>query len=672
MRRSRLILLLFAALGAANAFGQADISAQIGRPSPPAGQWHRGRMKLAHTNQAPKIDGKLDDACWKAATHGKGFFRLLSNDPVMDQTEVWMCADKENLYFAFHCTDRNPATILAKETQRNGNLNQDERVVVVIDSQSLHHDSSAFWVNAIGTQLQEMEGGVADNQAWQGDWHAATSRCDDGWIAEMSIPFRLLHYPKGAHSFGMFVARRKPDESNFTCWPYMPPQSDTGSIAQYATDFDDINPPYYAPKPTVSPYMLATTGQGTSARFGMDVKYPLTTSITGVATVKPDFQTVEGAVQDISFSYTEKYVPDRRPFFAEGGGVIDDSFLFYSQRIADVDFGLKVAGKNGPTTLGLLSTSSSIGDKQSANVATFDQQFGQYSGMGGTFLSSHQTGSEGEVAQVRAYYGWAKGMRNVRFFSNATQAWLGNGQHGQSLFANVNTYAGKGQLNGNLYVVKTDAGFDNPLGLVDETNTQGVGMNLNTFNVYDHGAVEKRNFYLSGSSFNHCDGSFFHRYIYAGSEFDMRNGMGYGVDLTLGSREKYADRSLSGKVLWNQKSLLSKGSLSVDFGRRQDMPYRFTALNQGFAANKQLSFDLSFGDLRLGSDSQTQTILTGTYRIDPLQSFGGRMVSQGSKTNVYFSYGHRTRKGNDMFVLLGDPNSPTTQRSVTLKMVWSF
>lgn len=627
---------------------------------------------MAKAEVAPKIDGKLDDACWKTATHGEGFFRFLSTDPVREQTEVWFCADKENLYVAFHCLESHPETIQAKETQRNGNLNQDDRVAIFIDSQSSKHNASLFWVNARGTQTQEMEGGTADNQAWQGDWQAMTSRTSDGWLVEVAIPFRLLRYPKGAKSFGMFVVRRKASETNFTCWPYMPPQSDTGSVAQYVPDFDGLNLPTYAPRPTILPYMLSSAGQGTSARFGLDVKYPISTTLTGLATIKPDFQTVEGAVQDISFSYTEKFIPDRRPFFAEGGEFLDDSFLFYSQRIPNVDYGVKVTGKTGPTTIGLLATAATVGDKQNAMVATFDQEVSQYGTFGGTYLESHQAGVAGQVAQVRGGFGSAKGLRNYVFWGNFTQAWQGNGQEGHSVFGIFRSYAGKGQLNGNISYGETNAGFANPLGLVSEVDSKGINLNLNEFDVFDKGLVENRSFYLSADSFSHIDGSIFHNNATLGGEFSLRSGLGFGLNGSVGRRENFHDRSVNGFINWNGKTLLSRGSVSLETGRRENKPYRFTSVSQGFPINKFLSFSLSLGQLELGSDTQTQTILSGLYRIDPLQSFGGRMVSQDGKTNVYLSYGRKTRKGNDLFILLGDPNALTTRKSISLKMVWSL
>lgn len=672
MKRSRFASLGVALVATSIAHGQAEISRMIESPAPPVGGWTRLSQQIPKIAAAPSIDGKLDDACWKEALHERGFYRFVSKDPVHEQTEVWMCADKEKIYLAFHCLESNPNSVSAKETQRNGNLEQDDRIGVVIDSQGTRRNASVFWVNARGTQNQEMEGGTADNQAWQGDWHAATTKTADGWIVEMAVPFRLLRYPKNARKFGMLVVRKKSSETNFTSWPYAPPECDNGRVTQFLGEFDGIEPPAYAPKPIVLPYTLATTGEGNSARFGLDVKYPFSTTLTGVATVKPDFQTVEGAVTDLSFSYTEKFVPDRRPFFAEGGGFLDDSFLFYSQRISDVDFGLKVTGKQGPTTIGLLSTAAGVGTKQQAKVFSFDQELGSYSNIGATFLENRESGSFGQVAQARLQYGWAKGLRKSTFFGNVTASKNEGDQKGNSYYLQFRTNAGKNQLNGNAYLVQTDKGFGNPLGLVDNVDIKGAGINVFTFNVFDKGAIEDRDYYLNLSSFDHIDGSFFQKALYYGTDYNMRNGWSYSLGGSVGQREEFHDRLVSASVGWNRKTLLSKGGVSIDQGRRENKDYRFVAVNQGVPIGKRMSLNFSLGQQDLGGDLQNQAVLSGTYRIDPMQSFGGRLVAQGGNTNLYLSYGKRTRKGNDIFLLIGDPNSQKTRHSISLKMVWSL
>lgn len=436
------------ALGGSVAHGQDSIlSSQI--PNPPIpGEWKKTTYHIPRTETAPKIDGKLDDACWKQALRTTGFYRFRSDDPVKEQTEAWICADKTRLYIAFHCLDSHPELIRAHETQREGDIERDDYVHIAIDSQGTRRSVSEFSVNARGTQRTRIDGGSADNLTWAGDWTAATQRVADGWIAEISIPFALMRYPRGAQNFPLALLRQIPRETNMEVWPYLPRTGDSNPLV-YLHDFTGIEPPYYAPRFVFLPYVLGTAGKTTALRSGLDVKYPISTTLTGVATLFPDFETVEQAVTDLSFSYTEKFVPDRRPFFAEGSGYLQDSFLFYSQRIADVDGGLKVVGKQGQTTISALGTTSQSGAGQSAFMTSVNQDMGAFSQLGLAVLGNNVDGlPSNRVAQLNGGYGWMKGGRQVTFYGNTTNSWVADGRTGQNHYMQISTEGKRGQLGG--------------------------------------------------------------------------------------------------------------------------------------------------------------------------------------------------------------------------------
>ena len=69
--------------------------------------------------------------------------------------------------------------------------------------------------------------------------------------------------------------------------------------------------------PYLMPSGLVTGGRG-QVQMGLDVRYQPTPELTSVATLNPDFASVEGAVESIGFSRSERFVPDARPFFLEG------------------------------------------------------------------------------------------------------------------------------------------------------------------------------------------------------------------------------------------------------------------------------------------------------------------------------------------------------------------
>ena len=98
------------------------------------------------------------------------------------------------------------------------------------------------------------------------------------------------------------------------------------------------------------PYAIGGIVDGqASGKAGMDARYLLTPDLTAVGTLNPDFSTIEGAIQSIQFSHRERFLPDYRPFFTEGGDTIfsqinnnDIRAFFYPQRIQGFNVGGKV------------------------------------------------------------------------------------------------------------------------------------------------------------------------------------------------------------------------------------------------------------------------------------------------------------------------------------------
>jgi hypothetical protein len=352
---------LFGCIASANA------QRQTGKVENTPSGWTRVSLVASSCTKPPKIDGILDDQCWKNAGRAQNFARLTS--PVVQQTEAWACADSTHLYIAFHCFDSHMNQIRSAETQRNGNTWVDDSVSVDIDSQDNRKSYSQFTVTPRGTQNENLEGGTADNITWAGDWRAATHLEKNGWTVEISIPFALLRYPKNVHSFGLQLERKLARETSNSYWPERPAKSQTDPI-EYFAELTNISPELYRPKPIFLPYTLLTAGEGNSAKFGMDIKYPLSTGFTGLATINPDFATVEQNVTSISFSYTQKYISDQRPFFAEGSGFFPYSDIFYSPSVGNIDEGLKFTGKENGNSVGLLATNENGPDHQTVTVAS--------------------------------------------------------------------------------------------------------------------------------------------------------------------------------------------------------------------------------------------------------------------------------------------------------------
>jgi hypothetical protein len=677
------------------------LSAAIPRPTPPSAITSITVPMLPASVAPPKIDGHIDDACWRRALHAVGFFRYSGSAPVTEQTEAWICCDRKRLYFAFHCIDSTPGHIRTSETQRDGTIWHDDFVGVDIDSQNTHRNLSSFCVSANGTQNGQIEGGTADNIAWTGDWHGASARTKDGWTCEIEIPFRLLRYTRGTHSFGMLLYRQLSRETNLTCWPYMPPGGDQEE-GRYMTPFTGLQPPSLAARPVILPYFL--TQQGASGggappahdQVGLDVKIPITTTMTGIATVNPDFLTVEQDVTNIAFSYTEKYLQDHRPFFADGSNFLPYQDIFYSNRIGQIDEGVKVVGKDGLTTVGLLALTRSDSDNfdlatdaglggQSAYVVDLRRDLGAFSSAAVNLVGDAEQGQpDNEVAKFEGVYGIHIGQRRrLTFQEDYIPSWDGGLDRGAKEYAAVDSNPEPGRPNVHVEYDSAAPDFTANLGYDPDLDYRGEQIAAEQDNHFDRGGpIESYETDAVLESYQHFTGGFYRRTLAEHADITMRSGWSYDVTHSEAGHDQYRDHTNDANVAWNNKRLFQRGNVEVTTGTVAGAPYRYVDVHQGILLARPLSLATEVSTSRDGTLNEDQEIVTGTYRLDTTRTIAGRLVRQAGHdptlapgteppqgANLYLSFSQRARNGNDYFLLIGDPNAIATRGLVTLKVI---
>ena len=550
---------------------------------------------------------------------------------------------------------------------------------------------SSFLVSAIATQQDFREGGTADNISWAGDWKARTKRTDDGWIAEISIPYRLLRYPKGAKTFGVLLQRKLGREATSQVWPYVPSEAQMWEKrAQYMHDLTGIAPPSFAPKPTFLPFILTSAGDNGTVKAGMDIKYPLTTTVTGVATLFPDFRTIEQAVADINFSYNEQFVEDRRPFFAEGADYLPGPNLFYSRRIETVDQGIKVVGKNGATTIGLVGTTNQQREKQRQSlILHLAQDIGALNRVAVNVVADDLKGEpNNRLENISGTYAVERGSLRLTLNADATRSQLDGGKQGGMENVNLRFSSKPGHLNGRVGYNSVSPDFVSRLGLISDVNRRGYVVNLWQFNNFDKGYIESYEFDSGTFYNNHFDGSFFNRDAFIFGSAQNRRGYGVDASYSAGQRQESPDEARFRDHLynigfsWNRKSIFQRGRIGYGSGAQGGEKYRTFNIGQGFLLRRGLSLNGDYVRETFGSDITRRLIVTGTYRLDSNRAVSGRVIqTQGSSpngygppqgTNFYIGYSQRMPRGEDIYFLIGDPNATSTRNQVTLKLLRPF
>jgi hypothetical protein len=305
---------------------------------------------------APVIDGKDDDAVWRAAPAASGF-RMWRPTEGKDprpgfKTEAKIGYDASNLYVFVRAFDPHPDSIITL-LERRDTYTSSDMIWVFVDSYRDRRTGYEFGVNAAGVKMDmAIYDDGNEDAAWDAVWDVATHIDSLGWTAEYRIPLSQMRYSSDkSHIFGFLIDRNIYRYSERVSWPLLR-QSKPGFVSQFGAleGISDLETPR---RMEAVPYVV--TKQATEVinnRFtnksrvsmGGDVKYRLAPSVTLDATINPDFGQVESDPSVLNLTAYESFFDERRPFFVAGQGLFrygincsavncNGENLFYSRRI---------------------------------------------------------------------------------------------------------------------------------------------------------------------------------------------------------------------------------------------------------------------------------------------------------------------------------------------------
>ena len=313
-------------------------------------------LTAVKTQQAPAIDGRLDDDIWQAAPLATEFVQSFPSYgiPATTKTEVRILYDDNAVYIAAHLYD-NPALIRKQLTARDGEQRQDvDYFSVFFDTYNDQQNGFQFLVTTANVQSDTKLNANASygfgefgDRTWDAVWQSQVNMLADGWAVEMRIPYISLRFAKkDVQTWGLQFLRftRRTNESSY--WNPVNP-NENGYIQQFGsyTALKDIKPPL---RLSFSPYLtggVRKNPEGSSKETdwlrngGMDVKYGINESFTLDATLIPDFGQVVSDNVINNLSPFEIRFQENRPFFTEGTELFNKAGLFYSRRIGAVPGG---------------------------------------------------------------------------------------------------------------------------------------------------------------------------------------------------------------------------------------------------------------------------------------------------------------------------------------------
>ena len=394
------------------------------------------------------LDGNLDEPVWQQAIHISNFTQreLNVNEPATERTEVAVVYTSKTLYIGFWGYDSEPDKLVAREMKRDFKWDQEDNFELIIDTYNDDRNGFLFVINpnAARADAQVLDNGGSFNIFWNGVWNARTIKTDQGWFAEIEIPFSTLKFSTDAEQvWGINFERNIRRKREQILWQGWSRDSELELLNRAGTlvGLDRIRSRKFI---EIKPYGIAGREFGTEQKndilsAGGDINYLITPTLRMNLTFNTDFAQVEADRQQINLTRFPLFFPERREFFLEGQDYFDMGMgryilPFYSRRIGlaedrstvPIIAGARLLGKVRNSTIGVMSMQTASRDSiPSTNYTVFNwrQDVLKQSTLGILSANKYENGRWHSTTGAYARYSTSRlfGSKNLNIGSSFTQ-----------------------------------------------------------------------------------------------------------------------------------------------------------------------------------------------------------------------------------------------------------
>jgi hypothetical protein len=339
-------------------------------------------IRPLHIAERAIIDGRLNEDFWPRALVISDFrqrFPVEGARPT-ENTEVLLAYNADTLFVGVRAFDSHPNRITGTVMKRDDfEIVKNDQFVIAIDSYNDGRNGYWFSTNPLGVRVDAQffdEGDIFEDN-WNGVWDCQARITEDGWTAELAIPFSTLRFKqKNRNVMGINFFRRiiRSNEQLFA--PPIPLQYSNGTpnvsvarkyVFENISGHSDLQ---------LKPFLTANSNE-TSKRAvdgGLDLRYRVSDSFAGLVSMNTDFADADVDDRQLNLTRFPLFFPEKRDFFLESSGLFsfglpEETELFFSRRIGlagdetvPILAGAKLTGKAGKFDLGFLDvqTKSSL------------------------------------------------------------------------------------------------------------------------------------------------------------------------------------------------------------------------------------------------------------------------------------------------------------------------
>lgn len=382
------------------------------------------------------FDGMLNDSIWQLTPHIKNFTQrdLNYGEPISENTEVAVIYNNHTLYFGIWCYQKDMSKLEAKNMRPDFDYKTDDNFQIMISPFNDNRNGYLFVTNPNGARADiQIFSGENGNEDWNGVWDAKATVTEEGWFAEVMIPFNTLKFKNDQIlNWAINFERDIVSKNEQALWQGWSRDNSIYSVvnAGQLLGLKDIS---YSHKFEFKPYALTGWQYNSSEsndytfKIGVDLNVNLSPTLKLNLTTFTDFAQVETDKIPVNLSRFDVYFPEKRQFFLEGSDLYnfylgDNNNAFYSRTIGiedgkqlDIIIGARVFGKVGKNNIGFLNIQEDGVDSiptTNNTVLRYKRDIGKQSYVGGIFTNVSNSEHSNQVIGLDANYKTSKFLKN--------------------------------------------------------------------------------------------------------------------------------------------------------------------------------------------------------------------------------------------------------------------
>jgi hypothetical protein len=348
-------------------------------------------IDITRTDTPPVIDGRLDEAVWSQASCVDDLHQInpIEYETPTVRTCVYLLYTTNAFYVGAQMFDSEAELISAQVLRQGERIVPDDFFGVILDPFNDQRSGYRFTVNSNSVRSDLIYQNTSQqNQDWVGIWSAAATRNEDGWVAEMEIPFNTLSFDPQDDTWGINFMRWVPRKNEWIGWVSRN-NTMNPSVAGAVTGLHgmeqgvglDVVPSISLRQQKVYPTSFAESSDQPS----LDAFYKLTPGLNASLTINTDFSATEVDDRQVDLSRFNLFFPEKRDFFLRDADIFEFGRLgsignfgqgptfsrpslengrpFFSRKlglsdtgeIVGLDYGGKLSGRVGRWNIGTLA-----------------------------------------------------------------------------------------------------------------------------------------------------------------------------------------------------------------------------------------------------------------------------------------------------------------------------